>query len=145
MSTHTADQDPIADSTLDALAAELAAMQLIAKALSSVRDHETRLRVLSWAHERFNAASALEQPPVSTVASMAADDDPLSVDSLQEFFEPSGRGESVAAQALAAHAWREEAPPAADPRPARDERPLRNLARGVANGLELLVTQWLTA
>jgi len=145
MRTHTADQDPIADSTLDALAAELAAMQVIGKALSSIREHETRLRVLSWAHERFSAVAAAEPLPVRAVASSGGgDEDPLSVDCLHEFFEPVC-GESRASQALAAHAWPETAEPAPEMLPAPAERPLHKLARGVADGLELLVSEWLTA
>src|SRR3954470_22030918 len=88
MSTHSAGHERTSDSTLDALAAELGAMQVIANALSDIQDSDTRRRVLSWANERFVTAAAAVAVPVRPTDSKAINvDDTLDVDSLYEFFE----------------------------------------------------------
>ena len=146
MSTHSAGHEPTSDSTLDALAAELGAMQVIANALSDIRDCDTRRRVLSWANERFVTAAvtvALPARPAESRAVMV--DDTLEVDSLAEFFErPSNDAALLAFQAAAIEV---DEPPAAV---ADDKRDLRGgalgmLIRGVSRGLAVLAAQWQTA
>jgi hypothetical protein len=145
MSTYTAAHEPIADSTLDALATELGAMQAIGQALSSIRDREIRQRVMAWANERFTMAPPPEPLPVRSTAMKAADEDPtLSVDSLWELFEPRAATDLLPPEPDSR--W-EPAPFAtvADVAAARGEGPLHRLVRGVAGGLEFLAGKWLTA
>jgi hypothetical protein len=146
MSTYTADHEPIAESTLDALASELGAMQVIGQALSSIRDRETRQRVLAWAHERFTMAPAPEPLPIRSTAVRAADEDPtLSVDCLFEFFEPRTATALLAPEPADAQ-W-QSAPfaAAADVSADRGDGPLHKVIRGIASGVELLAGKWLTA
>jgi hypothetical protein len=134
------------DSTLDALAAELGAMQVIANALSDIRDSDTRRRVLSWANERFVTAAVAVAVPVAPMERKAVDaDDTLEVDSLYEFFErPQNDAALLALQAAAIEGH--EAPAAIE----NDKRDLRGgavamLIRGVSRGLAVLAGQWQTA
>lgn len=148
MSTLSAAHDSTSNPILDALAAELGAMQVIANALSDIRDCETRRRVLSWANERFmTVAVAVPTVPVpSTTETKAVDaDDTLEVDSLAEFFERPQNDTALLAMQAAAMAIEE--PPAAM---ATDKRDLRGGAlgmviRGVSRGLAVLAAQWQTA
>src|SRR4051794_24638209 len=90
MSTQSAGYDATSDSTLDVLAAELGAMQVIAKALSDIRDCDTRRRVLCWANERFVTAAVAVALPVRATETRPIDvdaDDTLEVNSLADFFE----------------------------------------------------------
>ena len=72
----------------DDVAAEANAILVIGKALSAL-DPETRLRVLRWANERFNASPASEQAQALAAPSARSADAALSVEGLQTFFEPS--------------------------------------------------------
>jgi len=144
MSTYIADHDRSSDSTLDALAAELGAMQTIAKALTDIRDLEARHRVLSWANERFIVALPTVTAPVCSIALRAAlnEDPTLSVEGLEEFFEqPRGVAELLALQSI------QELPDFALPAAAAETReggPLGMLIRGVSSGLKALVAEWQT-
>ena len=146
MATYSVEHDQTADSNLNALAAELGAMQVIAKALSDIRDRDARQRVLTWANERFTAPPAPAPVPIHAVAPRSAlcDDPTLSVEGLEEFFEqPRGVAEMLALQSI------QELPdPAllgsADTR-ARDGGPLGKLARTVAGGLKALAAEWQAA
>jgi hypothetical protein len=148
MSTYSADLDPIADSHLDSLAAELGAMQVIAKALAEIRDRETRRRVLAWADAKFSTAPPPPAPlPARAAAARAADEDPtLSVDSLYEFFEqPRSVTDLVAFEATAAQRGLTPAAADVDPRPELEGRPIKKLVRVFARRLELLAAEWQTA
>jgi hypothetical protein len=146
MSTHSAGHERTSDSTLDALAAELGAMQVIANALSDIRDSDTRRRVLSWANERFVTAAVSVALPVRSPEITAVNaDDTLEVDSLYELFErPQNDAALLALQA---------APLDIDERAAAiagDKRDLRGgaigiLIRGVSRGLAVLAAQLQTA
>src|SRR5262245_42781999 len=143
MATHTADHDLIADSTLDALATELGAMQVIGQALASIRDRETRTRVLAWAQERFNPALAPAPLPVRSAATAADGDPTLSVDSLYELFEPRSATELLAADA--APQWTPGYITPSPHEPAdRKERAIGRLMRPMASRLEFVATEWLT-
>src|SRR5438045_726413 len=147
MSTYTAEHDVTEDSTLDALAAELAAMQVIAKTLSTIRERDTRCRVLAWATERFTAAPEMEPLPVHPAGWKPATDDPmLEVDSLYEFFEPArGVADSLAAATAFAESYPAPATETHQPAASGQQRPLGMLLRGVARGLRLLAREWQTA
>src|SRR5690349_9456110 len=147
MSTHSAAQIPTSDSTLDALAAELGAMQVIANALSDIHDSETRRRVLSWANERFVTAAVTVAAPVHPIETRTISvDDTLEVDSLYEFFERRPQNDA-ALLALQAAPVEVEQPPAAIARDARDLRggAFGMLIRGVSRGLAVLAGQWQEA
>ena len=146
MSTYSAGYEPTSDSTLDALAAELGAMQVIANALSDIQDSDTRRRVLSWANERFvTAAVAVALPVRATEIRAVCTDETLEVDSLAEFFErPQNDTALLALQAAALNGY--EPPNAIE----TDKRDLRGGAigmviRGVSRGLAVLAAQWQTA
>ncbi|HKB09865.1 MAG TPA: hypothetical protein VKD69_04390 [Vicinamibacterales bacterium] len=145
MSTQTAEHGSIA-APVDALAAELAAMQVIARALSDIDDRESRHRVLCWAKERFITALPPVAPPVATaVRSALADDPTLSVEGLEEFFEqPRGVAEMLALQTMS-----EFVPIASDDDFTRSRdggwmATIGILARGLANGLRALAADWQT-
>jgi len=146
MSTLSAGHDSTPNPTLDALAAELGAMQVIANALSDIRDCETRRRVLSWANERFMTAVPVAAPVQPTAVTRAVDtDDTLEVDSLAEFFERPQNDTALLAMQAAAMVI-DEPPAAIEP----DRRDLRGGAigmviRGVSRGLAVLAAQWQTA
>ena len=147
MSTHSAGHTPTSDSTLDALAAELGAMQVIANALSDIHDSDTRRRVLSWANERFVTAAVSVAPPARpTETRTVAVDDTLEVDSLYEFFERRPQNDA-ALLALQAAPLDVEEPPAAVAHDTRDQRggALGMLIRGVSRGLAVLAAQWQEA
>src|SRR5262245_61624983 len=101
--SYSAEPNQTADTPLNALAAELGAMQVIAKALSDIHDRETRHRVLSWANERFTEVAPPVPAPIYAAAtpSPLCDDPTLSVEGLEEFFEqPRGVAELLALQTL---------------------------------------------
>jgi hypothetical protein len=146
MSTYSAELDQNADSNLNALAAELGAMQVIAKALSDIRDREARQRILTWANERFTALPAPAPVPIHAVAPRSAlcDDPTLSVEGLEEFFEqPRGVAEMLALQSI------QELPDPAQLVPAgargRDGGPFAKLARTVAGSIKALAAEWQAA
>ena len=147
MSTHSAGHEPTSDSTLDALAAELGAMQVIANALSDIRDSDTRRRVLSWANERFVTAAVAVAPPVRPAETRSVSvDDTLEVDSLYEFFERRPQNDAALLALQAAPAEVVESPAAIE----QDTRNLRGgafgmLVRGLSRGLAVLAAQWQTA
>jgi hypothetical protein len=147
MSTLSAGHESTSNPTLDALAAELGAMQVIANALSDIRDCDTRRRVLSWANERFITAAVTVAVPVqSTPEIRAVDiDDTLEVDSLAEFFERPQNDTALLALQAAAVAIDE--PPAAIETDQRDLRggAIGMIIRGVSRGLAVLAAQWQTA
>jgi len=147
MSTLSAGHESTSNPTLDALAAELGAMQVIANALSDIRDCDTRRRVLSWANERFITAAVPVAVPVQlTTETRAVDtDDTLEVNSLAEFFERPQN--DTALLALQAAAMAIDEPPAAIDTDKRDLRggAIGMLFRGVSRGLALLAGQWQTA
>jgi len=148
MSTLSAAHESTSNPTLDALAAELGAMQVIANALSDIRDCETRRRVLSWANERFMtvAVAVPTEAAQSTPETKAADiDDTLEVDSLAEFFERPQNDTALLAMQAAAMAIDE--PPAAIEADKRDLRggAIGVIVRGVSRGLAVLAAQWQTA
>jgi len=72
----------------DDVTAEAHAILAIGKALSAL-DPETRLRVLRWANERFNAAAALEQPASMASSPARSADAMLSLEGVHALFEPS--------------------------------------------------------
>jgi hypothetical protein len=147
MATLSAGHESTSNPTLDALAAELGAMQVIANALSDIRDCDTRRRVLSWANERFITAAVTVAVPVqSTPEIRAVDiDDTLEVDSLAEFFERPQNDTALLALQAAAVAIDE--PPAAIETDQRDPRggAIGMIIRGVSRGLAVLAAQWQTA
>jgi len=147
MSTLSAAHDSTSNPTLDALAAELGAMQVIANALSDIRDCETRRRVLSWANERFMTAEVPVAVPVQAtpVTRAVATDDTLEVDSLAEFFERPQNDTALLAMQAAAMVTDE--PPAAIESDKRDLRggAIGMVIRGVSRGLAVLAAQWQTA
>jgi hypothetical protein len=147
MSTLSAGHESTSNPTLDALAAELGAMQVIANALSDIRDCDTRRRVLSWANERFMTAAIPAAPLVqSTTAIRAVDaDDTLEVDSLAEFFERPQNDTALLALQAAGMAFDE--PPAAIETDKRDLRSgaIGMVIRGVSRGLAVLAAQWQAA
>ena len=147
MSTLSAGHESTSNPTLDALAAELGAMQVIANALSDIRDCDTRRRVLSWANERFMTSAVPVAVPVpSTSETRAVDtDDTLEVDSLAEFFERPQN--DTALLALQAAAMAVDEPPAALDTDKRDLRggAIGMIIRGVSRGLAVLAAQWQTA
>jgi hypothetical protein len=147
MATLSAGHESTSNPTLDALAAELGAMQVIANALSDIRDCDTRRRVLSWANERFITAAVTVAVPVqSTPETRAVDiDDTLEVDSLAEFFERPQNDTALLALQAAAVAIDE--PPAAIETDQRDLRggAIGMIIRGVSRGLAVLAAQWQTA
>lgn len=147
MSTLSAAHESTSNPTLDALAAELGAMQVIANALSDIRDCDTRRRVLSWANERFVTAAVVVSVPVQSTPEIraVATDDTLEVDSLAEFFERPQN--DTALLALQAAAMAIDEPPAAietDPRDLRGGA-IGMVIRGVSRGLAVLAAQWQTA
>src|SRR4051812_44348333 len=135
MSILSAGHESTSNSTLDALAAELGAMQVIANALSDIRDCDTRRRVLSWANERFVTAAVVALPVRPTETRAVTTDDTLEVDSLAEFFErPQNETALLALQAMGREA--DERPVAIE----TDKRDLRGgaigmVVRGVSRGL----------
>jgi hypothetical protein len=147
MSTHSsAGYEPTSDSTLDALAAELGAMHVIAKALSDVSDSDTRRRVLSWAHERFITAAvpvALPVRPAETRPDHV--DDTLEVDSLYELFE--GPQNDAALLALRAAGVEPDEPQTTIESNKRDLRggAIGMLIRAVSRGVAVLAAQSQTA
>ena len=147
MSTHSARHEPTSDSTLDALAAELGAMQMIANALSDIRDSDTRRRVLSWANERFVTAAVSVAAPVRPAdIKPVVVDDTLEVDSLYEFFERRPQNDAALLALQAAAVEVEEPQPAIE----HDKRDLRGgvlgmIVRGLSRGLAVLADQWQTA
>jgi len=147
MSTQSAGHEPTSDSTLNALAAELGAMQVIANALSDIRDSDTRRRVLSWANERFVTAAVSVAPPVRAAETKPVSvDDTLEVDSLYEFFERRPQNDA-ALLALQAAPLEVVESPAAIEHDTRDARggAFGMLIRGLSRGLAVLVAQWQTA
>ena len=147
MSTQSAGHEPTSDSTLNALAAELGAMQVIANALSDIRDSDTRRRVLSWANERFVTAAISVAPPVPAAETKPVSvDDTLEVDSLYEFFERRPQNDA-ALLALQAAPLEVVESPAAIEHDTRDARggAFGMLIRGLSRGLAVLVAQWQTA
>jgi len=147
MATLSAGHESTFNPTLDALAAELGALQVIANALSDIRDCDTRRRVLSWANERFMTSAVPVAVPVpSTSETRAVDtDDTLEVDSLAEFFERPQN--DTALLALQAAAMAVDEPPAALDTDKRDLRggAIGMIIRGVSRGLAVLAAQWQTA
>jgi hypothetical protein len=117
----------------DELNAEIDAMQTIARALLRVGDPRTRLRVLRWTNERFNAApAAMAAMPVAAAvnARPAVVPDPmLTVDALELFPDP-------AAEMPASNAVGVSAPV---------EPPLDSLVRGFASDFRALALQWQRA
>jgi len=75
----------------DDVTAEAHAILAIGKALSAL-DPETRLRVLRWANERFNAVAALEQPASMASSPARSADAMLSLEGVHALFEPSLTG-----------------------------------------------------
>jgi len=147
MSTQNAGHEATSDSTLDALAAELGAMQVIANALSDIRDSDTRRRVLSWANERFVTAAVSVAPPVRPAETRSVGvDDTLEVDSLYEFFERRPHNDAALLALQAAPLEAVESPAAIE----HGTRDLRGgafgmLVRGLSRGLAVLASQWQTA
>jgi len=89
-----------ADSTLDAIAVELEAMQAIARALAGIRDPQIRQRVLQWANERFNAGRPPQPPRPRPETIETADESGLDVAPLYDFFNvPRPSTQSLSAQA----------------------------------------------
>jgi hypothetical protein len=148
----------------DALAAELDAMQAIARALEGIADHQTRIRVLAWANARFNAAAVPAAQPSPAPADAAARaaignpfDDPaladqtldysaLAVEPLYDLFDdpqcptpqtaaPPSHGESASVPAPAAGAAQA----------ASEKQELDTLVKGFASDVQRLALDWQTA
>jgi hypothetical protein len=118
----------------DELNAELDAMRTIARALLRVGDPQTRLRVLRWTNERFNAApAAMAAMPVVAAAvnprPAVVPDPTLTVDALELF--PDTAAEMPAANAMVVSASLEP--------------PLDSLVRGFASDFRALALQWQRA
>jgi len=141
MPNFAVDHAPGSDATLDALAAEIAAMHVIANALADIPDAEARQRVLSWARGRFTAPPSLTRPVVAT---RPVDHDPtLSCEGLEEFFErPRSVAERLAVET--SDDFRNFAQTATAAESPAMRRPFEVLIRGLNNGLEFLLTKLQT-
>ena len=153
-----ADVDALsADSTTDAVSAELAAMHAIAAALARVRDPQARLRVLRWATDRFQASTTAGVPPqaadTAMIVAIAEEDPTLAVENLYDLFESSASNDmcdmfETPASASAALAVATPAPePACEPRKHAREEPARldTLVRGFASEFQRLAMEWQSA
>lgn len=153
-----ADVDALsADSTTDAVSAELAAMHAIAAALARVRDPQARLRVLRWATDRFQASTTAGVPPqaadTAMIVAIAEEDPTLAVENLYDLFESSASNDmcdmfETPASASAALAVATPAPePACEPRKQAREEPARleTLVRGFASEFQRLAMEWQSA
>ena len=157
-----ADVDALsADSTTDAVSAELAAMHAIAAALARVRDPQARLRVLRWATDRFQPSTTAGVPPqaadTAMIAAIAEQDPALAVENLYDLFESSASNDTLddmcdmfetPASASAALAVATPAPePACEPRKHAREEPARldTLVRGFASEFQRLAMEWQSA
>ena len=153
-----ADVDALsADSTTDAVSAELAAMHAIAAALARVRDPQARLRVLRWATDRFQPSTTAGVPPqaadTAMIAAIAEQDPTLAVENLYDLFESSASNDmcdmfETPASASAALAVATPAPePACEPRKHAREEPARldTLVRGFASEFQRLAMEWQSA
>jgi hypothetical protein len=115
MAVYPFSQGNTADSTLDAVAVELEAMQAIARALAGIRDPQIRQRVLQWANERFNIGPTPQpQPPrPRPEITETTDESGLDVGPLYDFFNvprPSTQRLSLQADAPAPIANADVAP-----------------------------------
>src|SRR5689334_13035755 len=125
----------------DELNIELEAMQTIARALASVSDRETRLRILRWTNERFGGLAAAAPARPATAAEQRASDPSLSVDGVVDLFEDHSVIELAVheaaplAQPAAVQATAVQAAHAAD-------QPLDSLVRGFATEIRALALQW---
>jgi len=150
-----------ADPMLDDIAVELAAMQAIARALASIRNSETRQRVVMWATERFRIPTTFAAPARPTAPASIADDPALAVETLYDLFDhPRTTAAMPASQAMQiALAETEDdtltltdLPPQAAAAPAqahdattpREEPALDTLVKGFANELQRLAVEWQT-
>jgi len=149
-----------ADPTLDDIAVELAAMQAIARALSSIRDSETRQRVVMWATERFRIPTTLAAPARPTAPASSADDPALAVETLYDLFDhPRTTAVMPASQAMqiALAGSEDDTLTLTDPLPhaagaeardvttvPREEPALDTLVKGFANELQRLAVEWQT-
>jgi len=153
-----ADVDALsADSTTDAVSAELAAMHAIAAALARVRDPQARLRVLRWATDRFQPSTTAGVPPqaadTAMIVAIAEEDPTLAVENLYDLFESSASNDmcdmfETPASASAALAVATPAPePACEPRKHAREEPARldTLVRGFASEFQRLAMEWQSA
>jgi len=153
-----ADVDALsADSTTDAVSAELAAMHAIAAALARVRDPQARLRVLRWATDRFQPSTTAGVPPqaadTAMIVAIAEEDPTLAVENLYDLFESSASNDmcdmfETPASASAALAVATPAPePACEPRKQAREEPARleTLVRGFASEFQRLAMEWQSA
>jgi len=153
-----ADVDALsADSTTDAVSAELAAMHAIAAALARVRDPQARLRVLRWATDRFQPSTPAGVPPqaadTAMIVAIAEEDPTLAVENLYDLFESSASNDmcdmfETPASASAALAVATPAPePACEPRKQAREEPARldTLVRGFASEFQRLAMEWQSA
>jgi len=141
MPNSAVDHAPGSLAPLDALAAEIAAMQVIANALADIPDREARQRVLSWARERFTAPLSPARPVFAT---RPVDNDPtLSCEGLEEFFEqPRGVAERLAVETM--ERFPGLAQTAAVAETAAVRRPFGVVIRGLNNGLEFLLAKLQT-
>jgi hypothetical protein len=120
--------------TADELNAELDAMQTIARALLRVGDPHTRLRVLRWTNDRFNAvpAAIAATSPAAAAANArpaVAPDPTLTLDALELF--PDTAAEMPATNMVVVSA--------------SVEPPLDSLVRGFASDFRALALQWQRA
>jgi hypothetical protein len=115
------------------LKTELDAMQTIAKALASVRDHDARLRIVRWTNERFAGAMPPAPDAASAARRTAAADPDLSVDGL-DLFDDQAIVDTPA-----------DEPIAAAPGTPSLQQPLDSLVRRFATDFRALVAQWQSA
>jgi len=102
MAVYPFSQGNTADPTLDAVAVELEAMQVIARALGGIRDPQIRQRVLQWANERFNGGRTPDPPRPRREPVDNSDESGLDVGPLYDFFNvarPSTESLSLQADA----------------------------------------------
>jgi len=160
MAAASSDDLTHADPTLDDIAVELAAMQAIARALASIRDPETRQRVVMWATVRFRIPTTLAAPARPTAPASLADDPALAVETLNDLFDhPRTTAAMPASQAMqiALAEIEDDTLTLTDPLPQaaaaqardvattpREEPALDTLVKGFANELQRLAVEWQT-
>jgi hypothetical protein len=87
MAPHSPNDARKAGPAIDAISAEIGAMQAIADALTGIRDPETRQRVLQWAIERFSTTPRADATAPRASARVLDDELALGIDRLDDLFD----------------------------------------------------------
>jgi len=95
-----ATQDSEAGSEHDSVSDELESMRRIAKALDGLHDEATRQRVLQWATDRYRGTGVTLAPQPAGVMRVAAADQGLEVEELNDLFEPATKPAAMATSAV---------------------------------------------